>query len=304
MDKPIQLILEGEAGKRVAFERSGVVTEITTICDGNTESDNTSLPPGGDCKISIGSNLFVWIKHFTKFATFVPSSGGGGGGGGSNAKPELLSLEFSSVESGILKELASFEVGEDVDVEISFNDGNGLGMQHVEIISPNFSIEYDKYKPLVVYDQNQFLMEEPKVRVINEGTQSDVSFRLQFAKTLPESDITIKAWNTDRNSIQETFENAWEIIPSTTPQPETIIIPEPTVDPEPSFSWGIFNQWAGYSTEEVTDSDFLSHLGYDGEKIPYWFKKNNAKWLKDELISQEDIVNAIEFLVKKGYTKI
>jgi len=49
--------------------------------------------------------------------------------------------------------------------------------------------------------------------------------------------------------------------------------PEPTIDPEPSFSWEMFNKWASYSTETATDSDFLSHLGYDGEKIPYWLEK-------------------------------
>jgi len=300
-DKPVRFVIGGKAGEDVGFERGGVVTMITTVCNQDDEAAVIAQLGGvGECKTDSGADRVVWTYHYTKFFTSTSSSSGGGGG--SNAKPELLSLEFSNIKSGILKELASFEVGEDVDVEISFNDGNGLGMQHVEIISPNFSIEYDKYKPLVVYDQNQFLMDEPKVRVINEGTQSDVSFRLQFAKTLPESDITIKAWNTDRNPIQETFENAWEIVPSTTP--ETVIEPEPIIDQEPSFSWEMFNQWAGYSTETVTDAEFLSNLGYDGEKIPYWFKKNNAKWLKDELISQEDIVNAIEFLVKKGYTKI
>ena len=311
-DKPAQLKFEGKGGQNVLFTRSGITTEVTTTCTGNTLSDNTGLPAGGDCKITVGNNLYVWTKHFTLVST---SSSSGGGGGGPGAKPELLSLSFSNISTGILEadKLASFEVGEEVDVELSFYESFGLGMEHVELYSnsghdlisnSDFWIEYDRYKPLVVHDPTLFLMEEPQVRAINEGTQTDVSFGLKIGKTLPESDIIIKAWDSKRNPIEIRFENAWEIVASTTSKSEVIMDPEPTIDPEPSFSWEIFNKWAGYSTETATDSDFLSHLGYDGEKIPYWFKKNNAKWLKDGLISQEDIINATEFLVEQGIIKV
>lgn len=311
-DKVVSIVFEDKAGEDIGFERMGVVTMITTVCNQDDQAAvELQLGGTGECKTTRGPHLVAYTFHYTKFFTSTSSSGGGGGPG---AKPELLSLSFSNIESGILvDQLASFEVGEDVDIELSFYESSGLGMEHVEfysnsghdsILNSNFWVEYDRYKPLIVKDPNQFLMEEPQVRAINEGTQTDVSFRLKIGQTLPESDIIIRAWDSERNPIEIRFENVWKIIENTIPESEIVMDPEPVIDSEPSFSWEMFNNWAGYSTEEVTDSDFLSHLGYDGEKIPYWFKKNNAKWLKDELISQEDIVNAIEFLVEKGYTKI
>ncbi|PJA01759.1 hypothetical protein COX74_01020, partial [bacterium (Candidatus Gribaldobacteria) CG_4_10_14_0_2_um_filter_41_16] len=46
-----------------------------------------ALAAGGDCKISVGSDLIIWTKHFTNFVTYTqtaipPASSGGGGGGG------------------------------------------------------------------------------------------------------------------------------------------------------------------------------------------------------------------------------
>ena len=42
-----------------------MTTEITTVCSGNMLADNTGLPVGGDCKITVASDLVVWTKHMT-----------------------------------------------------------------------------------------------------------------------------------------------------------------------------------------------------------------------------------------------
>jgi len=86
--KAVRLLFSGQAGKEVGYSRGGVFTKIDTVCSVDTQAVGDALPPEGDCKISIGSDLIIWTKHFTNFVTYtqttIPASvvGGGGGGGG------------------------------------------------------------------------------------------------------------------------------------------------------------------------------------------------------------------------------
>jgi len=99
-DKPVRLVFEGKANENVSFERGGVITEITTVCDDDDITAVTNqLGGSGDCKTTSNNDRIVWVFHFTKFFTFTPptpattpiraaastpsvSFGGGGGGGG------------------------------------------------------------------------------------------------------------------------------------------------------------------------------------------------------------------------------
>jgi len=90
-DKAVRILLPGQSGKRVIYTRDGGVThtEITTVCAADNQATGDALAADGDCKISVGSDMVVWTKHFTTFATYTStatsapatSSGGGGGGG-------------------------------------------------------------------------------------------------------------------------------------------------------------------------------------------------------------------------------
>jgi hypothetical protein len=81
-DKAVRMSFIGDAGKRVGYFNSVTpFTEITTICSADTQAANDGLPAGGNCKINVGSNLVIWTKHFTGFASFGSSSSGSGGGG-------------------------------------------------------------------------------------------------------------------------------------------------------------------------------------------------------------------------------
>ena len=83
-DKAVRILLPGQAGKNVGYSRSGVFTFIDSVCSENSQSAGDALLPEGDCKIDVGSDLVVWTKHFTKFATYtisqnpVPVISGGG----------------------------------------------------------------------------------------------------------------------------------------------------------------------------------------------------------------------------------
>ncbi len=92
-DKAVKILLPGQADKRAGYTRTGIsFTEITTTCGQNSQTwADTNLGVDGDCKINSGSDLVIWTKHFTSFATYTQTTnstggntgGGGGGGGGS-----------------------------------------------------------------------------------------------------------------------------------------------------------------------------------------------------------------------------
>lgn len=75
-DKAVRILIPGQAGKKVGYTIDWwTLTEITTTC---TEDDQTwadaNLSDGGDCKKDVGSDLVIWTKHFTQFATYTSSS--------------------------------------------------------------------------------------------------------------------------------------------------------------------------------------------------------------------------------------
>ncbi len=73
-DKAVRLVFAGQAGKEVGYSRGGVFTEINTICSADTQSAGDALPEEGDCNISVGSDLIIWTKHFTNFATYTQAA--------------------------------------------------------------------------------------------------------------------------------------------------------------------------------------------------------------------------------------
>jgi hypothetical protein len=87
LSQAAKLIFSGESGKSIGYIRPGEsFTEITAICGENSQAwADDNLGAEGDCKINVDSDLVVWTKHFTSFATYtqtvIATSGGGGGGG-------------------------------------------------------------------------------------------------------------------------------------------------------------------------------------------------------------------------------
>ncbi|PJB48593.1 hypothetical protein CO104_01065, partial [Candidatus Collierbacteria bacterium CG_4_9_14_3_um_filter_43_16] len=86
-DNAVRILLPGQAGKRAGYSRPGTdFTEITSICTADTQEAGDALVADGECKIDVGSDLVIWTKHFTKFASYTQttndnnSSSGGGDG--------------------------------------------------------------------------------------------------------------------------------------------------------------------------------------------------------------------------------
>jgi len=83
-DKGVRILISGEAGKRVGYSRIGTsFTEITATCASDSQAVGDALAAGADCTMNAGTDLVIWTKHFTEFATYsltpIPSSSGGSG---------------------------------------------------------------------------------------------------------------------------------------------------------------------------------------------------------------------------------
>ncbi len=101
-DKAVRILLPGQAGKRAGYIRTGIdFTEITSTCIADNQATGNALVVDGDCKIDVGSDLVIWTKHFTTFATYTqttvspaPATGGGGASAYS-----LLSADVQRVDA-------------------------------------------------------------------------------------------------------------------------------------------------------------------------------------------------------------
>ena len=76
----VKMVMTGEAGKQLGyFDEDGEFAKITNTCGQNTQSwANANLGEEGECKIDVGTDLVIWTKHFTKFATYTESSSSSG----------------------------------------------------------------------------------------------------------------------------------------------------------------------------------------------------------------------------------
>lgn len=105
-DKAVRLLIPNQAGKLIGFQTGSVFTKITNNCSIDAQAAADSLPAGGDCYISVGNDLVIWTKHFTKFVTYTqtqtsashPSSSGGSSC--VDAKPQSAPKLLSATVSG------------------------------------------------------------------------------------------------------------------------------------------------------------------------------------------------------------
>jgi len=92
--KVVKLVFPGQAGKLVGWQAPGssTFTPITTDCSTYLPDLDAGMPVGGDCKTTDGTDLVIWTKHFTTFATYtVATTNGGGSGNGSGGSSTTVS---------------------------------------------------------------------------------------------------------------------------------------------------------------------------------------------------------------------
>lgn len=140
-DKGVRVLIAGQAGKLVGYDRGGVFTQITNTCSADSQTVGDGLATGGDCYINVGADLIIWTKHFTKFATYTQtassstsssssssSSGGSDGGDGLGcathdcsgvhpASPTSTATGFTPGVLGITSDQGNVGIGENGQVK-------------------------------------------------------------------------------------------------------------------------------------------------------------------------------------------
>ncbi|MEK9165468.1 MAG: DUF5011 domain-containing protein, partial [Patescibacteria group bacterium] len=96
-DKAVRIKITGQANKYVGYSRGGVFTPITNLCSADSQTAGDGLPVEGDCKIDVGSDIIIWTKHFTRFATYTQTAIPASGGGGFTAPPFTAPAEGLSI---------------------------------------------------------------------------------------------------------------------------------------------------------------------------------------------------------------
>jgi hypothetical protein len=326
-DKPVRILFEGKAGQGVGFSNGITNTIITKFCNSDNEISVTSLLAGaGECTITNGIDLVVWTYHFTTYFTFT-SSQFSGGSSNDNTPPTLASNDQSFL---INNEKIFFdnsqqitnvlEVGKSNSFTIKLDDDSGpQNIQHVELylnhqgklIKNDLSetgIIYDKFSKLQILDP-QNLIQDALVNISEEQSDAVVTFDVVFSDEIKKSDILFRVWDVNRNPIDFYAHEVLSVIKTNAQEPKPIIshsqepqIPSDLVKTKSQslISSDIFDKWAGYSEVGISDREFLSNIGIDGNFIPKWIKQNDAKWVKQGLISQEDLIKALNNLDSRG----
>ncbi len=201
-------------------------------------------------------------------------------------------------------------------------------------------ILYNKDKPLQIIDPNGYF---DKVDVIISEDEDTIkkfaTFEIVFAKSMEKSDIVLRAWDDkfrSRDTIildaiqvfdEESFpvDAPTEVETSTlsaTPEPESIQVPE----------WIKINV-KYWSEGEMDDSTFVNGLEFlvqqgiidipttsnvskdpdqkeeeilepePAQEIPDWIK-NTAQWWSEDLISEKEFIQVVEYLIKTGLIEI
>ncbi|MCF7843353.1 chitobiase/beta-hexosaminidase C-terminal domain-containing protein, partial [Candidatus Gracilibacteria bacterium] len=70
-NKAVRMLLPNQANKRAGYVSTSTFVEITSVCSLDTQASADTLPVEGECKMDVDSDLVIWTKHFTTFATYT-----------------------------------------------------------------------------------------------------------------------------------------------------------------------------------------------------------------------------------------
>jgi hypothetical protein len=211
----------------------------------------------------------------------------------------------------------TIETGTPVEVNLAFREASSL--EHValytnlrglekEIPNSDTYIVYNKGKPVEVVDPHG-IFSDVKVSIEKDGLKHRLKYDITFAKSMEKSDIILRAWDQNKNSIDTKIFDAWQVVESS----ETS-----TVSNEAEFAGTltqefrnesnnqnsvnltpILEKWGGFSTESASDSEVLQEIGIEASTIPSWVKEN-ARWILKGDVSQQEFVDALRYLFEKG----
>ena len=311
------------------------VTKIDGVTLDNVVSGFTY--DGAVNTININSATLVSIYFIN--APLAPQTGGGGSSGdhtaptfntfsvtGAKTQQEDGTIGFGGILSQEIQltnkmPTAIVEIDNQIQLRILLYENSGTSaLEHIALYTnlhdkeridkSDTYVEYDKGKPIKIVNKNGYLS-DADISFVQRNNNLEAVFSLTFAKPMDASNIIVRAWDTNRNSRDAIFLDAIKVeqgqtiqVPSNIPELQPEVKPESDLvkmDPEPLLSVPLLKQWAGFSEDSVSDEEFLKSLGFEGTKIPSWFKKSQvAKWVIEETISQRELLDTLKFFENSG----
>ena len=211
------------------------------------------------------------------------------------------------------------ETGKSLKIQLKMYENSGTkNIQHVTLYVNQYgnqilndltetAITFEQGKETQISDPNN-LIESAKISQSSERNKSVFDFEITFSKEIDTSDLLFRVWDAKRNSFDLHIPNSLRIIMTqpTSTFTEGIIkaglIPKSNqpMNEEPIFSWNKFDQWTVYANSIVSDKEFLESVGINGNSVPSWIKQNNAKWVKEGKLTQQELVIALKNLKNRG----
>jgi hypothetical protein len=326
-----------------------LVAELLPTCTfANTQNAaNTGLTTIGggteSCFLVDGMDMVIWTKHASSYGSSSITSKSGGGGNSSTPPSFTTSFEagtntISIGELGIAPD--KFKTSHTLDTPVSVKTAistplslmmhdveSWKNISHVELcmnkqISNNkvcdsdTKIIWDKNsKNLEIIDPNKFFNSVTvKISEINSNV-AKFDFSINFGNTMDASDVQIYTWNTSRDALIFTVENAIVVSLGTTNNDvvSSGSISLDSISPSTSDTtsssknslseYEIIKQWAGYSAESVSDTQVLDNLDISNNyssTLPKWIKSYLGKLVVNNEISVEQLRIVLSYMV--GYS--
>ena len=185
-----------------------------------------------------------------------------------------------------------------------------------KVCDSDTKIIWDKNsKNLEIIDPNKFFNSVTvKISEINSNV-AKFDFSINFGNIMDASDVQIYTWNTSRDALIFTVENAIVVSLGTTNNDvvSSGSISLDSISPSTSDTtsssknslseYEIIKQWAGYSAESVSDTQVLDNLDISNNyssTLPKWIKNYLGKLVVNNEISVEQIRIVLSYVV--GYS--
>jgi hypothetical protein len=111
--RPLRILIPGQADREAGYIENGKFTPITRTISADLPNVAASeIPPEGEGKINVGSDLVIWSKHLTEFVIYTPCPAG-----------HTLNLTASPVRAGTVSGGGMFYPGSLVTVRADARTG-------------------------------------------------------------------------------------------------------------------------------------------------------------------------------------
>jgi hypothetical protein len=310
------------------FQNEKVV--IVHDVDGNGEIQNDEiLHPEIE---KIGSDIFVAtieIPSLSKVALGLFSSSGSGG---DSSPPDIEGFTYSSGSGGYSSDGIGFnnelepinvKTGEPFTITLTVQENSGVqALQHIslymnlrglddQVHESDTYIRWDKGFPVSVKDPHGYFA-NADIEVFEVGSKIQIIFKFKFALAMETSDVIIRTWDVNRNSMDSHFLDLITVTGSPYyGEPLGTIDLGDFLGKEATsslgggngtliFPSGFLDRWSDFSSGTVSDAELLELLGLGGDDIPEWFKNTTAKWFMEDKISLQEFIDALTYMANEN----